>query len=62
MGNDDGILRRRRNIMTLTVILGVLLAISEGLAMIPSLKSNSILQFVMNLIKSLENLGGGSQE
>lgn len=38
----------------ITVILGVMLAISEGLAFIPALKSNGILQFVINLLKRLE--------
>ena len=34
-------------------ILVVLLAISEGLALIPKLKSNSVLTLVMNLLKML---------
>lgn len=36
------------------VILGILLAISEGLALIPAFKSNSILQFVLNALKALK--------
>lgn len=35
-----------------TIIL-VLLAVSEGLALIPALKSNSVLQLVWNILKSL---------
>ena len=38
-----------------TVIL-VLLAISEGLALIPALKSNSVLQLVWNILKSLSGV------
>ena len=36
-----------------TVILGALLAFSELLALIPSVKSNSIFQLVVNLFKGL---------
>lgn len=39
---------------TLSIILAALLAVSEALALIPSLKSNSIFQFIVNLLKSLE--------
>ena len=35
-----------------TIIL-VLLAVSEGLTLIPALKSNGILQLVWNVLKSL---------
>lgn len=35
------------------VVLGVLLAISEGLALIPGLASNSVFQLVINIIKKL---------
>ncbi len=35
------------------VILGVLLAVSEALALIPGLKSNSILQLVINSLKKM---------
>lgn len=35
------------------VILGALLAVSESLALIPALKSNSILQLVINLLKGV---------
>lgn len=38
---------------TLVIILAALLAVSEALALIPALKSNSILQFVINTIKKL---------
>ena len=34
------------------VVLGVLLAISEGLALIPGIKSNSIFQLIYNALKS----------
>ena len=37
----------------LVVILGALLALSEALALIPGLKSNSILQAIVNGVKSL---------
>ena len=36
---------------TLVIILAALLAVSEALALIPALKSNSILQFVINTLK-----------
>ena len=35
------------------VIFGALLAISEALALIPALKSNSVLQLVINSLKKL---------
>lgn len=35
------------------VILGVLLAVSEGLALIPAFKSSGILDFVIRTIKKL---------
>lgn len=34
-------------------IVGALLGISEGLALIPALKSNSILQLVINSLKKM---------
>lgn len=39
---------------TMTVILGAALAVSEALALIPSLQSNSILQMIINALKNLE--------
>lgn len=42
----------------LIVILGVLLAVSEGLALVPALKANSVLQLVMGLLKSLKEAMG----
>jgi hypothetical protein len=35
------------------VIVGVLLAISEALALIPSLKSNSVFTLIWNILKTL---------
>lgn len=35
----------------LTIILGALLALSEALALIPGVKSNSIFTLVVNIIK-----------
>ena len=35
------------------IILGALLAVSEALALIPALKSNSVLTLIVNLIKGL---------
>jgi len=35
-----------------TVILGILLAVSEGLALIPSVKSNSIFQLLTGWLRS----------
>ena len=40
------------------VILGLALSVSEGLALIPGLKSNSILQLVINSVQSLINGAG----
>lgn len=37
----------------LVLILGALLAVSEALALIPSVKSNSIFQLALNLMKKL---------
>lgn len=34
-------------------LLGVLLAVSEALALIPGLESNSVLQFVISTLKRL---------
>ncbi|MBK7892824.1 MAG: hypothetical protein IPJ84_19115 [Bdellovibrionales bacterium] len=38
---------------SLVIILAALLAVSEALALIPALKSNGILQFVINVSKKL---------
>jgi hypothetical protein len=37
----------------LTMIFGVLFAVSEALALIPALKSNSIFTLVFNVLKTL---------
>lgn len=44
----------------LSLILGVALGISESLALIPSLQSNSILTFIVNALKSLEGKSGST--
>ncbi len=38
---------------TLNIVLGAALAISEALALIPGLKSNSILTLVVNSLKQI---------
>ena len=38
-------------ISTLSIIIGVLLAISEALSMIPAVKSNGIFQMFWNVLK-----------
>lgn len=38
----------------LSIVLGALLAVSEALALIPALGSNSILGLIINLLKNLE--------
>lgn len=38
---------------TIAVILGALFAVSEALALIPVVKSNSIFQFISNTIKKI---------
>lgn len=38
---------------TIVIILAALLAVSEALALIPALKSNSILQLIINVTKKL---------
>lgn len=38
---------------TIMIILGVLLALSEGLALIPGVQSNSIFQLVYGLLKKI---------
>lgn len=35
------------------LILGILLALSEGLALIPVVKANSIFQLIVNIIKTI---------
>lgn len=45
---------------TIATVLGILLAVSEGLALIPSLKSNSILTLVINTLKALEGSSGST--
>lgn len=37
----------------LAIILGALLAVSEALSLIPALKSNGIVQSVINFLKSI---------
>lgn len=37
------------------MVLGVLLGISEALALVPGIKSNSIFQLVYNFLKSVVN-------
>lgn len=37
----------------LVLILGVLLAVSEGLALIPAIKANSVFQLIFNILKSI---------
>ncbi len=39
------------NMVTLGIIVGALLAISEALALIPSVKANSIFQMLWNVLK-----------
>jgi len=41
-----------------TILLGAALAVSEALAMIPGIESNSIFQLVLNVISAL-NKGSG---
>lgn len=41
-----------------TILLGAALAVSEALAMIPGIESNSIFQLVLNVIAAL-NKGSG---
>jgi len=44
---------------TVVVVISALLAISEVLALIPALKSNSVIQLVGNLLKTLVGKGTG---
>ena len=43
---------------SVTILLGAALAVSEALAMIPGIESNSIFQLVLNIITAL-NKGSG---
>lgn len=38
------------------IILGALLALSEALALIPGVKSNSVFQLIVNVIKGILNM------
>lgn len=38
---------------TLTIVIGILLAISEGIALIPVLKSNSVFQLIFFILKAV---------
>ena len=40
----------------IVIVLGALLAVSEALALIPALKANSVLQLVVNILKSIKGL------
>jgi ABC-type methionine transport system permease subunit len=37
----------------IALIIGILLSISEGLALIPSVKANSIFQLIVNVLKAI---------
>ena len=41
------------DVNTITIIVGVLAAISEGIALIPGMKSNSIFQLIYFIIRSI---------
>lgn len=45
----------------LVVVLSALLAVSEALALIPAIKSNSVLQLVVNLLKKGVGLFGNNK-
>lgn len=45
-----------------TVIVTCLLAISEGLTLIPSVKSNGIFQLIVNILKFLSGKKDGEQK
>lgn len=38
---------------TITIVIGVLLALSEGMALIPGLKSNSVFQLIFFILKAI---------
>ncbi len=44
---------------TVMVVIGALLAVSEALSLIPQLKSNGVLQLIVNLLKTLAGKGKG---
>lgn len=49
---------KKGNIMDMTTIVGILaamLAVSEGLALIPGLKSNSVFQIIYFVLKAVTN-------
>ena len=48
--------------MYVTIALGVLLSISEGLTLIPSLKSNGVLQLAKAIIGKLYDAFRGKEE
>lgn len=41
------------NASNAAIVLGVLLGVSESLALIPQVKANSIYQLIINLLKAL---------
>lgn len=43
------------DINTLLVIIAAVLAVSEALALIPGIKSNSVFQIIFNLLKAMKN-------
>lgn len=44
---------------TIMMVLSVLFGVSEALALIPALKSNSVFQLVFNIIKALSGKKDG---
>jgi hypothetical protein len=46
----------------LTLLLGILLALSEGLAMIPALRANSLFQLIVNVLRSIDTTGDKTRE
>ena len=50
------------NIENITLYLGVALAISEGLAMIPVIQSNGIFNLAYNILRSLGKALGKKKE
>jgi hypothetical protein len=49
------------NLQALVIILAALLAVSEALALIPSVKANSIFQLIISLIVKAKDVLGGSK-
>jgi len=41
------------DVVTLSIIIGALLAVSEALALIPAVNANSIFQMLWNILKML---------